>query len=334
MFVLLSVGYSQQDQNLTVNNASISPIPLEQGGTGEISFDFAFASGVTLIAGEQVKIIVSPTAYIAVSGPPTSSDPASPWTWAEDPFAPGTYVGTLSTDLAPSFTGEVFTFPIAVDPAAPVTNNFDYGFSADLTPHSRDPSGDTDDNVEVYTFMVPLTPIELISFDAEKSGNDAKVTWSTATETDNSHFEVEASNDGIAFQSVSRVASKGVNGNSNSVLEYTYTDKNAASRGTIQYYRLKNVDFDGTFALSEIAVVNFDDNSNYSVYPNPVIQGQDVLIQSNNITSIKVYSSQGKLIKEYNENGIDQKSISTSDFSRGVYFFLVNQKEGIKVIIE
>lgn len=337
IFFVWTVNYAQtQGENISVNNASVTPVPLVQGGTGEISFDFSAINGVTLLTNETVKIVVTPTSGISISGAPTSSDPSSLWSWVEDSFSPGTWIGTLSSNL-PILTSEVFTFPIDVAPdAAPTPPTMPlYGFTADLTPHSKDPSADTDDDTTARVYLVEaLAPIDLSSFTAAAQGSNALIEWSTASEENNSHFELEASSDGVNYVNLVKIDSKGANGNSNATLNYSFVDKNAASRGSVQYYRLKNVDFDGSFDMSEIVTVDFGGNSQHSIYPNPVIQGQDILINSPNITSIKVYSNAGKLIKEYNENGSDQVSIPTSDFAKGFYLVLINENKGLKLIVE
>jgi hypothetical protein len=125
---------------------------------------------------------------------------------------------------------------------------------------------------------VSILPIELVSFSAravevEGDGGKVEVTWQTAWERDNDYFEVEKSRDGINFQSIARVEPKGNNGFSNSIQHYVHYDEQPWLGKN--YYRLKQVDFDGTTTYSKIEVVIFERNAlaptagNMEVYPNP-----------------------------------------------------------------
>ena len=65
------------------------------------------------------------------------------------------------------------------------------GFQVDLVPHHRDPSqGDGNDVDWVYTHTESLFPIELITLNAESQGVNAILSWETASEINNSHFEI------------------------------------------------------------------------------------------------------------------------------------------------
>ena len=68
------------------------------------------------------------------------------------------------------------------------------------------------------------------------------LSWKTASEINNSHFEIERSNNGKDFIKIGEIAGQGT---SNSTKRYQFTDKNPGSAQ--QYYRLKQVDFDGKF---------------------------------------------------------------------------------------
>lgn len=89
-------------------------------------------------------------------------------------------------------------------------------------------------------FTTPL-PIELLSNEVNCDNNNVVVTWSTASETNNSFFTIEKSIDGINFVTVGYLAGAG---NSTSILNYSFTDNNSFSG--ISYYRLKQTDYDGT----------------------------------------------------------------------------------------
>tara|TARA_B110000967_G_C18855239_1_gene546846 strand:+ start:778 stop:1566 length:789 start_codon:yes stop_codon:yes gene_type:complete len=91
-------------------------------------------------------------------------------------------------------------------------------------------------------------PVDLISFEAEREEDNIKLNWSTASEENNDYFEIQKSYDGEVFTPIGYVDGAG---NSNEVLDYSYTD----SETNKAYYRLKQLDYDGEFEYSDIVVV-------------------------------------------------------------------------------
>ncbi len=110
-------------------------------------------------------------------------------------------------------------------------------------------------------------PIELLSFEARPNGQQVDLTWITATEINNDFFTIERSSNGLDFEPIEMIDGAG---NSNKVLHYNTVDLQPLS-GT-SYYRLKQTDFNGTYAYSDIVLVRFDDENaanEWYVYPNP-----------------------------------------------------------------
>jgi hypothetical protein len=144
--------------------------------------------------------------------------------------------------------------------------------------------------VDVYTSGSPL-PINLAKIDVKQINRKNYLTWQTASEVNNSHFEIEHSKDGINFKKIDIV--KG-GGNSTSILDYGYTHIDVEDG--IHYYRLKQVDFDGTFDYSDVVTVNVN-NSKYSndltIYPNP--SNGIFNINSDKSQVIKIYDVLGNL---------------------------------------
>jgi hypothetical protein len=132
------------------------------------------------------------------------------------------------------------------------------------------------------SFAVPTTrftlgdktnplPVELVAFDAKRSGTNTLVTWQTATEKNSAGFDVEVATDGLSFRKLAFVASKSANNSSAS--NYSYTDTEAAKSG-VRYYRLRQVDLDGKYAYSPIRAVSFAGANDAAVaslssYPSP-----------------------------------------------------------------
>lgn len=107
-------------------------------------------------------------------------------------------------------------------------------------------------------------PVLLRKFDAQIKNQSTLLTFSTATELNNSHFGIERSGDGRQFEQIGEV--KGA-GTTTLPQEYTFTDASPL-RGT-NYYRLKQVDYDGQFAYSPVVSVQFGKSGNISLAPSP-----------------------------------------------------------------
>jgi hypothetical protein len=109
-------------------------------------------------------------------------------------------------------------------------------------------------------------PVELVQFNGRHQGHDIKLYWSTASEKNNSHFDVERSSDGIHFTTIGRV-----NGALNSADLNTYEFYDTQPLQGINYYRLVQYDMDGTRSYSRIIAINNNDAMEelFTVVPNP-----------------------------------------------------------------
>ena len=104
----------------------------------------------------------------------------------------------------------------------------------------------------VSNISAPL-PVELTRFAAEPQGDDALLSWATASEKNNDHFDVEASADGKNFRRIGTVAGHGT---TSQPQEYQLTDKAIAHYAADPvYYRLRQVDADGTTSFSPVRQV-------------------------------------------------------------------------------
>ena len=149
--------------------------------------------------------------------------------------------------------------------------------------------GSTDDET--------LLPIELFSFSATCDGRSALIEWTTATEKNNDYFVIERSDDAMNFTEIARVAGAG---NSIEPIDYSYTDYGI--HGGDNYYRLVQVDYDGTRTVSEIVVANCIEpevgEPDVQAYPNPFNDELTVVLDNfgNRAATIEVYDMLGKLI--------------------------------------
>jgi hypothetical protein len=103
-------------------------------------------------------------------------------------------------------------------------------------------------------------PVSLTSFNGKKSGDNVTLNWATLSEQNNSYFDVLRSGNGKDFSSIGKVNG---NGNSNSKINYSFTDKTPEFGAN--YYHLNQVDFDGKSTASETVAVNFGFAENLSM---------------------------------------------------------------------
>lgn len=127
-------------------------------------------------------------------------------------------------------------------------------------------------------------PIELVFFAGENSNNKNILNWLTATETNNKGFNLQRSTNGINWITIAFIEGKG-----NSTLNNKYTFNDDNYEPTINYYRLEQVDFDGTISYSNLVDINNISDSNKKVINRTNYLGQEVS-ESYNGTVILHYS--------------------------------------------
>lgn len=131
----------------------------------------------------------------------------------------------------------------------------------------------------VSTTEAPL-PVTLVTFTAERQRTDALLNWTTASELNNAYFQVESSADGTAFQTLGQVAGAGTSSRAHA---YQYVDAGLARYGTpLVYYRLRQMDQDGTSTYSPVRMVPVVLASGLLVqaYPNPSQQQVSLTIHT------------------------------------------------------
>lgn len=151
-------------------------------------------------------------------------------------------------------------------------------------------------------------PVNLKFFASSNSNNQTKLIWNTAEETNFRAFEVEKSEDGINFTIIGSVNGKGSNSN------YNF---NVTQNQDVAYYRLKLVDYDGDYSYSHIISLNLSLKTDLAIYPNPT---SDYLnITANKDSKLKIFSSNGKVVKEFNATK-GTNTVDVRDLMVGVYY--------------
>jgi hypothetical protein len=167
-----------------------------------------------------------------------------------------------------------------------------------------------------------ILDVDLISFDVVDVNELAKLNWVVSSEKNNSHYIIEKSKNGYDdFELVGTIYGAG---NSNAKKTYEFTDYNT-SKGLI-YYRLSQVNFDGTTnikGLKSFEKLKTQNNFNLSFTPNPFQDELTINIEgeSNGTIQILVYNHFSTLVKEIKENLSEEKIlVNTKDMTPGYYF--------------
>jgi hypothetical protein len=144
-----------------------------------------------------------------------------------------------------------------------------------------------------------------------------ELTWTTASETNNDYFSILRSYDAISWANIGQVQGQG---NSSTSVNYSYIDNSASTNGTV-YYKIQQVDFDGTkTSFDPMAVQMFCSNNMISplVYPNPA-SGFVTISQVKN-GKVEMYDAAGRLVLESQLNE-GENSFAVEQFASGMYMF-------------
>ena len=174
-------------------------------------------------------------------------------------------------------------------------------------------------------------PVELTAFAAERQGEAARLSWATASEKNSAYFEAEASPDGATFRAVGRVAAQG---SSSQAHAYELRDPNLLAYGAPRvYYRLRQVDVDGTATYSPVralAVVGPAAAWTAGIWPNPVDPGQPVALHLLRPDAapvrLQLREATGRLLGQRTVSAASALALpELADLPPGLYLFQVEQ---------
>lgn len=181
----------------------------------------------------------------------------------------------------------------------------------------------TNDNFDCAAAVVP---VELLYFTGEAQEEDVLLEWETASEINNSHFEVERSTNGLEFIQIGIVEGSGT------TIEqqyYDFLDENPVIGKN--YYRLRQVDFDGNFEYTNVVVVEFHkegvatNDIQINAFPNPTINVLNIKTENLDIEGYRIFNSIGQLVmEEQSLNSENLHQINVKTLASGTYFIQLN----------
>lgn len=183
-----------------------------------------------------------------------------------------------------------------------------------------------DFTVEFNSGIVALS-VELLSFTGTPTDLGNELNWVTNTEKNNDYFEVEATLDGVNFETVGRV--KGA-GNSTKKLTYSMLDRQPL--GATTYYRLKQVDFDGTVTHHDLITVTRTMKNQINLFPNPVNDELtvDFNAEMDGTYILSFVGVSGNVVEHpvTLNKGYNRLLLPTSELAKGFYLLKVADENG------
>lgn len=175
-------------------------------------------------------------------------------------------------------------------------------------------------NKAIYFVNNPCFPLAVsyTTFTAARNNKEVKLHWQTNTEVNNYGFELQRRTGRADFETIAFVPTKAMNGNSTTVLVYTYTNLN--STRYITEYRLKQVDRNAAYKLSPVVAVRGDaQDARHIIYPNPAVSNTVKLLfkEWNTFYDVDLIDASGRVIKKY--QNINGQRLEMMHVPQGIY---------------
>jgi hypothetical protein len=234
-------------------------------------------------------------------------------------MSPAAYTALSNTDI--TFNGSMTSL------TALSTSTYYYFYDWQITTGCESPRTAITATIDNDPGCVPV-PVSLVQFKGSKQGNVNRLEWVTVNEVNSKGFHVQRSSNGVNFSSIGFVASQ-QGGNSSSQQSYQFIDEQPL-RGN-NYYRLQQVDRDGSTSVSNVVLLRGDEVREIQivgVYPNPTKGELTVQIQSPKAerVSVVLMDISGKQVVQQNHvlvQGSNQLKLNMSGVAQGSYLVKV-----------
>ncbi len=300
MFTTFTFTFSQPVCGLQFNLYDID----RGSASATVPVTYTYVDQVTVAAtteaGVTVNPIITPSAFATVSG--------------------STITGT-SADASNSGTNVSFPFVASNSPCVKTL----------IITSRSGPNAQTNPSLQLTAIgdmsglnnTSPL-PVTLTSFKSSTLGQEIMLDWTTADESNFSHFSVERSYDAKNFEAIGRVDAKALANTSETAYQFVDQTPNFG----INYYRLRQVDIDGSYAYSRIISANMTETSPIVIYPNPSADFINIKNgEKESIISYQIYDNAGRLM-QHNEHPVSE--ILIQDLPSGAYVLrLINERKDL-----
>ena len=282
---------------------------------------------------DTIKVTVNPT-YMNL--PPVanagkdSTNPAITYTAnASSSYDPDGYVAGYSWREISGPSSAIITCPTCATTNITNLSNGPYQLEVEVTDNLGAKTRDTMQLNEVGS----LLPSGILYLKGKNVDKNNIIEWATATEFNSDHFEIQRSVDAKTYVTVGTIAAAGT---SSRTILYSYTDDNAPANTS--YYRLMQVDKDGSFKYSMVvSVVNYQGKWLIETYPNPVMDQLLVHVSAsqNGMVNMRLVNQQGQILRnvQIQKHGeeIDTR-VNMKDVPTGVYFLEIRIGDGLNEV--
>jgi uncharacterized repeat protein (TIGR01451 family) len=309
------------DNRLAVSNTALYTIPVAQDLNSTYT---TYNSGKSVYStGEVLAQVVDPNTAVYNSNGTIHNPAGELQTGAVNGIADAVLAsGNLPTGVSiDPATGRIYVSDASALPRLTRTTSY----SLQIT--TTDANGGT--STVPVTFALGATPLPVVLTDftaAAVQNRDAQLSWHTASEQNNDYFAVERSFDGTSFVQLGHVAGQGT---TSSASTYAFTDANVAAQATGPvYYRLRQVDRDGTSTYSPLRTVSFTRVAGIklSLYPNPA-QASTTLdlsaLPATGTYQVLLLDATGRTVRTATLGGGLPQPLLISDLATGTYQVLV-----------
>lgn len=176
---------------------------------------------------------------------------------------------------------------------------------------------------EIAFTKIDVLPVELAYLKGKVNHNTTSLEWATYSEENNAYFEVLHSVNGVGFEAIERIEGAG---NTVEYNHYQFTHKNPENGSN--YYRLRQVDFDGTVSLTDIVLVehNIITTADIKIFPNPTVDYVNIQLPQNEIsTNVIIYNINGQIEKNISNIYDNNIQLNVSNWLSGQYIVVIQQ---------
>lgn len=300
--IFLNIGYAQPE----LTDPSVTPAPLPISGTGTISFNIINLNTPV----SNLSMSISMTKIAPVNGVMSISGVGAAyfnWTYLA---GINTFFGTQVVPIPANDGGDIV---VQVNVTGTSMQNLPQnGFTANISPGNS--------SVQAYTWTEALLPVKYSGLNVTNEACKGNLlTWSTASEINNSHFEIEASRNGVNFISIGKVKGDNISSGSN----YKFFDEFKYQNDQVISYRLKQIDLNGTFSYSDVFSTKYicERKATFTVAPNPAreeIRAEFFGADIKDVTGV-IFDGNGSVVKDVILNTGVVNKIYINNLAPGIY---------------
>ena len=316
--------YSHTDDLFTVGEGSVSFVTsniVAKGDVfslkndGEWTIEGSTDLGIIAIDGNLNFSFGNEQSYLYTTSNNLSDGPISQIVAAFD-----NWDGAMPAEIDPSVN---YSDAIVIDLASNVRNatfegSREFSDLSEIIDLSNWQMADTRIDLDLSDFAGTALPVELSFFEGRKLDNGNKLMWETAIEIDNDLFEIERSTDGEQFEEIDFVWGGGTTFSTSS---YEYMD-DAPSAG-LNYYRLKQIDFNGNFTYSNTIVIENRSEVEYNVFPTVVADQLTIESSIREDFEVVVFDQTGRQVLTQSLQNRNN-TIELYALTAGPYYIMIN----------